>query len=311
MAAAKKQKPDSTDQPTSWLELLDAGGTALRRAAERVSRWVEDHQEGIEQIVEGFALMAAVQPRMEELWKRWGNSEWGYLVWNLDFINGFALMLLLDGPGDEATLDFLEAALSDPQFIEEARSKLAKAPLTEPQRKQLDAGLESVSEHRHEVAVPLMIVALEGAFMGEAERRELVQRAKQKMHFTETSGKKGAVKSVEQIFKPLGLNEHLVSFLQRQVYGGKGNQFRHGTALEGWRQKSLSLVIALTAWLDLMAESDSELLVKTFGRQDHAIKITAQQLERYRSKLKVLSVGDPTETAGSNPAAPIASKSAY
>lgn len=129
--------------------------------------------------------------------------------------------------------------------------------------------------------------------MGEAERRELVQRAKQKMHFTETSGRKGPVKSVDQIFKPLGLNEHLVSFLHRQVYGGKGNQFRHGTALEGWRQKSLSLVIALTAWLDLMAESDSELLVKAFGRQDHAMKISAQQLERYRAKLK-----PPAQPAG-------------
>lgn len=74
--------------------------------------------------------------------------------------------------------------------------------------------------------------------------------------------------SIEAILEPLGLDETLDSFLRRQVYGGRGNGFRHGTAREGWRQKALSLTVALCAFLDLISESDETLLAEAFSVEE-------------------------------------------
>ncbi|HSS03594.1 MAG TPA: hypothetical protein VLK89_00210 [Solirubrobacterales bacterium] len=73
------------------------------------------------------------------------------------------------------------------------------------------------------------------------------------------------------------------SFLRRQVYGARGNAFRHGTALKGWRQKALSLTIALVACLDLMEDSEGALLVKAFGRRDRAHEITTEVVRKYQA----------------------------
>lgn len=267
-----------------WSELLEAGGREVRRAAVAVSRWIDEHREGIEEVAAGLLTISLLQPRLTELQRRWGDSEWVYLIERLDFVNGMALVILLDesidGEVDEAVLDFMEEALCDPQFIAQCRASLASAPLSGPQRKQLGTGLGYVEQGEYELAVPLMIVALEGAFTGEAERRELVRRVKTKVAYTKASGKNGNVGSAEEIFKLLGLDEDLLSFLRRQVYGDRGNAFRHGVALRGFRLKALTLTVALAAYLDLMSDEAGTHLVEAFDRQGRAQEVVAKLIER-------------------------------
>ena len=216
-----------------------------------------------------IAVTVVVQPRLRQLRARWGTDPaWAFLVSRLDFVNGLALMVLLDEGAEDEVLVFLERALANPAFAEKLGEEMDEAPLASHHRKQLRAGLRYVAQRDYEIAVPLLIVALEGAFVEEAERRNLVERAKTKIRFTETSGRGGNVGSIEAILEPLGLDETLDSFLRRQVYGGRGNGFRHGTAREGWRQKALSLTVALCAFLDLISESDETLLAEAFSVEE-------------------------------------------
>ena len=73
---------------------------------------------------------------------------------------------------------------------------------------------------------------------GTARSAASAGRSQTKLRFTEVSGKSGNVGSVEAIFEPLGLDEALDGFMRRQVYGGHGDGFRHGTARDGWRRRS-------------------------------------------------------------------------
>jgi hypothetical protein len=268
-----------------WRELLQEAAGGLQAAGARISRWVEEHQDGIEDVAAGLMAIAVLQPKLAELERRFGESEWAYLIERLDFVNGVAMMLALSEPGSEGTrdaaVDFLEQALSEPQFIAATTQRLPDAPLSPPQRQQLTAGLGHVERREYELAVPLMIVALEGAFAEEAERRDLVRRVKTKLRFTEASGKTGYVGGAEEIFKVLGLDEDLLSFLHRQVYGGHGNAFRHGVARSGFRQKALTLTIALVALLDIVEEDDGTLLMEAFGRQEQAQEIMAAVMRGY------------------------------
>lgn len=262
------------DELPGWREWLSGLGAALRDAGKRLSEWVADHSEEIEAVLSGIAVMVTVQPRLQQLWERWGNDpEWAFLVSRLDFVNGLALMVLLDEGAEDEVIGFLERALADLAFIERLKGEMEKAPLAAHHRKQLGAGLEYVAQREYELAVPLLIVALEGAFVEEAERRDLVERAKTKIRFTEASGRSGNVGGIEAIFEPLGLDEALDSFLRRQVYGGRGNGFRHGTARDGWREKALSLAVALCACLDLISESDETLLVEAFSVREENMEI--------------------------------------
>ncbi len=262
------------DELPGWRELLSGLAAALRDAGKRLSEWVANHSEEIEAVLSGIAVMVTVQPRLQQLWERWGNDpEWAFLVSRLDFVNGLALMVLLDDGVEDEVIGFLERALADPAFIEKLKHDMEEAPLAAHHRKQLEAGLEYVVQREYELAVPLLIVALEGAFVEEAERRDLVERAKTKIRFTEASGRSGNIGGIEAIFEPLGLDEALDSFLRRQVYGGRGNGFRHGTAREGWRQKALSLTVALCAYLDLISDTDETLLVEAFSAREENVEI--------------------------------------
>lgn len=262
------------DGGSDWRERFAGALDALRRAGTRFSDWVADHSEEIEAVLGGVAVMVAVQPRLEQLWERWGDDpEWAFLVTRLDFINGLALMVLLDEGAEGEVIEFLESALADPEFVGKLKAEMEGAPLADHHREQLGAGLDYVAKRQYVLAVPLLIVALEGAFVEVAERRDLVERAKTKIRFSADSGRSGKVGSIEAVFGVLGLDEQLDSFLRRQVYGGRGNGFRHGTAREGWRPKALSLVVALCACLDLISESDETLLVEAFSAREEGVEI--------------------------------------
>lgn len=79
-----------------WADLLRSGTEALSRAGARISRWLEDHQEGLGMLVSGLVLIAYLQPRLAELQQRFEDSEWAYVLERLDFLDGLVLMMLLD-----------------------------------------------------------------------------------------------------------------------------------------------------------------------------------------------------------------------
>lgn len=280
----------------SWTELLDAAVRTLRNAGARFLQWVADHSEEIEEVLGGIAVMVTVQPRLQQLWKRWGSDpEWAFLVSRLDFVNGLALMVLLDEGAESEVIAFLESSLADPEFIERLRGEVEKAPLATHNRKQLAAGLDHVARREYEIAVPLMIIALEGVLIEEAERRDLVERAKTKLRFTKTSGRTGNVGSVEAVFESLGLDEAFDGFMRRQVYGGRGNGFRHGTARDGWRPKALSLTVALCACLDLISESEETLLIDAFSAREEGVEITLRLVSAAPLNLDARAQDDATK----------------
>jgi hypothetical protein len=273
-------KPEPSEP--RWAELLSSGAEALGRAGARISRWLEDHREGLGELAAGLALIALLQPRLVELQERFEGSEWAYVLERLDFLDGIALMMLLDEAIEDEpegpAFDFIEGALRDANFLGECRALLGAAPLSEPQRHQLSAGLAHFERREFEAAVPLLMVAMEGAFTGEAERRELVRRVKTKIAYTTSKGKQKHLGSAEEVFGLLDLEEDLLDFLRRGVYGDRGNAFRHGVALDGFRGKALSLVIALVAYLDLATERRSALVSEAFQRQGVAQVLVAERI---------------------------------
>jgi hypothetical protein len=263
-----------------------AGGVAgaYKRFSERFGTWLGENEEGITLFFEGVHLVATVQPEVARLWDKWKDTEWGHLLWELDFSNALGLLLLLDHRQDEAIEDVLEPALTDAVFLANIKAALASAPLSAANRRQLGAGLDSVARCDYELAVPLLIVPLEGAFWQVAQDRGLVERVKERMLFTAESGGHGGASSVEAVFEPLGVDDDFRRFLLRLVYSKTGNPFRHGHAEGGWRRSGLLLVVALVGWLDLYADTkEQSLLLHTFARHHDGLDVALEFLPPLKS----------------------------
>lgn len=257
-----------------WADLLRSGSEAVAHVGTRIALWAEDHREGIAELTSGLLVLALIYPRMAELRGRFQGSRWTYVLKRLDFLDSLALMMLLDGGTRGETgrpaLDFVESALRGPDFLAQVGSQLRAAPMASPQRVQLEAGLGHFERREFEAAVPLLMVALEGAFTGEAERRALVRRSKTRMTYVTDKGRERNLGGADELFGLLDLEADLLAFLRRVVYGSRGNAFRHGVALEGHREKSLALVMATVAYLELVADppGSNRLLGQAFARQE-------------------------------------------
>jgi hypothetical protein len=91
--------------------------------------------------------------------------------------------------------------------------------------------------------------------------------------------------SVEGVAKLLGHGDDtdFGEFLIRQVYGGEGNPFRHGTARDGVRDRTICLAVAvLGGWLDAFV---------TPGALDLLREAVVDELERREE-------GQPEESPG-------------
>jgi hypothetical protein len=159
-------------------------------------------------------------------------------------------------PGDAGELlDFLEAALADPAFIERTCRALDAAPvLSDVSRQHLKHGLGHLQNHEPINAWPPLIIGLEGAFIDVAIDQAVAVRIGNHVHLADADGKPLSKKSpsVEGVAKLLGHGDDtdFGEFLLRQVYGGGGNPFRHGTARDGVRDRTICLAVAVVGWLD-------------------------------------------------------------
>jgi hypothetical protein len=249
-----------------------------QRVARGMATWLDEHQEGVGAVLVAMHLYGTLQPEARRLAEKWGDSEWGHLLWELDFSNALGVMFLLDHRQDETLEAVLEPALTDDQFLTDIKAALDDAPLSAANREQLAAGLDYMAQRKYVLAVPLLIIPLEGAFWQVAEDVGLVERIKERMHFTSESGRSGRAGSVEAVLEPLGVDDDFRRFLVGLVYSTSGNPFRHGNALGGWRRCSLMLVVALAGWLDLYGPTIDEpgLLASTFAIHTDAFAVARQ-----------------------------------
>lgn len=260
--------------------------SAAMRGLRGISAWADANREPIGRALNAVMTYAVVNPELERLRAKYEGTEWEHVLNQLDLVAGIVLLVELD-EGEDAADDLVEDVVTAPEFIDQVRTRVRASRWPAPHRDQLDAGLAYLRARKYELAVPLLINPLEGLFYLEAEERALVRRDKEKMRFISEARAGKSAGSVESLFEPLGLDEDYVSFLRRQVYGGSGNPYRHGTAVEGFKHKALVLSLALISLLELIGEeSQPSLLAAGFAGREHNLD---QLFARLRARSQIAS----------------------
>jgi hypothetical protein len=232
---------------------LDAAMRTLRTPAVRAVAWVNEHHDQIAAVIDGLNRFNRLA---EEIERQWADAGLGYLVSPLGMAEQLVLSLHA-APGDaDQLLEFFEVALSDTNFIELTTRALDTASvLSDAPRQHLKHGLEHLGRREPINAWPPLIIGLEGAFIDVAIDAGIAVRVGNHVYLADANGAPLPKKapSVEGVAKLLGHGHEdtdFGEFLLRQVYGGEGNPFRHGTAQEGIRDRTICLAVAVLGWLD-------------------------------------------------------------
>lgn len=247
------------DLRTAW----ENAKVNLRLVAELASsavQWVDEHSEEISKELSDFWEKA----------KRHREGEWAYLFELTDFFTGVGVMLSLeakrrfagDGRFDDSTAELIERGLREKHLIGDVRDAIGRVTLPSASARQLLAGVDYFAGGDDELAVPLLINPLEGAFWRVAAERGLIEQNR-KGKWIEVATRR-QIDSVEGLFRmpELGVDETRRRFLTGLAYGGSGNPYRHGTAEGGYRLRALCLFAALLAWLELSGEMEATRAVR-------------------------------------------------
>lgn len=243
---------------------LDQTLRQIREPAEHLNTWVAANRAPILRVVE---QLQQFQQFGDAACEEWDQTGLGYLVAPLDL--GEQLVLAFHAaPGDsEALMDFVEDALTQPGLIERVCTALDEASvLSDSSRDHLKHGLRHL-QHREAIhAWPPLIIGLEGAFVDVAIAENHAVRRGNHVYLAGPEGlpQSRKIPSVEGVAKALGHGREqsdFGDFLSRQVYGGEGNPFRHGTAQEGVREHAICLAIAVIGWLDVFVVPGSREIV--------------------------------------------------
>jgi hypothetical protein len=262
--------PPAPVTPDAVKKSLEQFGRWLVRAFE----WLEEHDDDIRDFLEKS--------------KRHARGPWQYLLDLVDTSTSVTIILSLEAKErlaarpesqralEDAISEILERGLHEPALLDEVRTAVGAAALPKPQEKQLLAGIAEFEAHEYEVAVPLLINPLEGAFWHLADARSLVVRNRRgKWEINDGSNRQ--LDSVEALFKLQGMNldESARRFLRGLVYGGTGNTFRHGTAEEGFRLRALCLFVSLIAWLETAGQLNAKRTVMAALRRESDARAAA------------------------------------
>jgi hypothetical protein len=211
----------------------------------------------------GFNRLQEAGDATKEEWQRAGL---GYLVAPLA-LSDHLFLAVHAAPGDRDQLfDFLEAAFADPDFVEGTCKALDEAQvLSDVSREHLKHGLRHLGQREPLHAWPPLIIGLEGAFTDVAIAEGVAVQVGNAVHFADADGKplKKKPGGVEDVAKKLGhaaTDSDFGDFLVRQVYGGAGNPFRHGSARDGIRERTICMAYAVVGWLDAFVAPGSESL---------------------------------------------------
>jgi hypothetical protein len=271
------QRPEIQWRELDWMELgrLDPSGRRQELPPQR----------GLVDLARGLATFLTELPRhmdnftnfLHRLQRRAEKDEWRYLLDQLDPLRGLfiaAALELADGrdvPIDESIANLIEDGYTEQALIDRLKSEVDASPASWSRNEQLLAGIEFATEKRHHLAVPLLLNALEGAFWRTAETQGLVEQDRKGKWLatakTRKPGRKlGGIESVIWL-QELDLDEPFRRFLVGLVYGGSGNPYRHGSAEEGWRVRSLCLIASLIGWLELNGQIDARREVRAAFRR--------------------------------------------
>jgi hypothetical protein len=198
---------------------------------------------------------------------KWQQSEWGYVLGELPGLDGIAFIAGLEredhlrrsnvDPSAFGTEDLIERrmeeALTDTEWLTEVGECIERTALDGAARRQLRKALDLIQQHDYEIAVPLLVIPLEGALWQVAIGDGLVESQGNAMYLTaKADPKRRKVTSVANVLDlpQLSLDVSLRRFVRGLAYGEGVNRMRHGLASAGWRRRAFYLLIALTGWLE-------------------------------------------------------------
>jgi hypothetical protein len=230
-------------RPIDWAEMK----SSFLRMFERIGaffNWVGEHEADIRDFLEKA-------PRHQR-------GEWGYLLGLFGGTTGLTLALAIEARTrygeafDEAIGHGLEAWLLEDELLAEVHQAVENAALPTATTRQLQAGLEHLKAHDYDLAVPLLIIPLEGAFWRLAIDRGLVVKNTHDQ-WVQADRPEKRIRAVEGLFPLDGLNlsESQLRFLRGLAYGTRGHPYRHGQADDGYQIRALCLFVSLMAWLEL------------------------------------------------------------
>jgi hypothetical protein len=243
---------------------LERANEMVRDYQRRFGGWIERNGPQIEAVLKALVQFNQEGDRVAREWKDAGLA---YLVTPLNLAERL-MISMHTGPGnEEELLDFLEATLADQAFVGSVTELLDEATmLSDVARAHLKHGFAHLSDRESFEAWPPLIIGLEGAFADVAVEYGMAVRKGNDIFLTDKkSGRPLGSPSVEKVAVELGHSAEATEFgefLIRQVYGGAGNPFRHGTAREGVHQHTLSLAVAVIGWLDAFVSPGCRMLLR-------------------------------------------------
>lgn len=243
---------------SGWLDPFERVLTDFRSRAAAVKQWMKDHESEIGAVLNGLVVMGLIQPRLETMRDRFTGTEWEYLLNRVDFTTGIGLLVALDNEGSDGIERVLEVALGCEDAFPAMVDALGGVEMADAHQRQLTCGLRFVSRREYDLAVPLLMVAIEGVVALHARSKGFIEPHNGKKHrFTAESGRTGTIGGFEDLLliDGLGFDEAFADFLRLQVYGGEGDPFRHGLATDGFRHRALMATAALLGWLSAVSST--------------------------------------------------------
>ena len=232
----------------------------MAELADSAVQWFVEHREEISKELADFWERA----------KGHREGEWAYLFELTDFFTGVGVMLSLEAKRrfadderfDDSTAELIGRGLREEQLVGDVREAIGRVALPSASARQLLAGVDYFAAGDDELAVPLLINPLEGAFWLLAAERGLVEQNRKGKWIEIDTGRQ--IDGVERLFRmpDLGVDETQRRFLTGLAYGGSGNPYRHGTAQGGYRLRALCLFAALLAWLEMSGELEATTAVR-------------------------------------------------
>jgi hypothetical protein len=179
----------------------------------------------------------------------WANDPLWLMLSVLDYVLTSRLFGLARAEVEVAVLTALTEVVLEGRLISAMRAAVAKVPhLNRFQRQLLDEGLVAAAAGRWVRAVLPLTVGLEGLLQSLAAERSAMLRQRR--------GKIAAAPKIIEFIDP-DPDPDFSNLLCRYVFGGRGQEFRHGLAEDGEREQALlallGLAYCLECWLEIRA----------------------------------------------------------
>ncbi|MTD47310.1 hypothetical protein GKE82_24195 [Conexibacter sp. W3-3-2] len=170
-------------------------------------------------------------------------------------------------PEYEMLINQLADACARTSVVGALRELVGRAPhLKDGQRLWLDQGLGYVAEGEWVLAIPFLLLGLEGAI------RSVEPQAR-------THRDRGKIPGVEAFIKTTDLPEEYKMLIRRHVYGRPGNSFRHGDPDGDARAQAVLATFAIAWWLgNVTTVAAGRALTRASGRRSDLPRPRPQEL---------------------------------